>query len=133
MVAGKLPEVTKMNIKFTGMVKPIDEYFLRQDEPGRSCLMALREMILKFDPDMTETWQYGMPFYCYKGKRCCYLWLHKKYLKPYLGIVDGKYVDHPALLVESRKRMKIMLVDPGKDLPVTILNVILLKLVTLHS
>jgi len=47
----------------------------------------------------------------------CYLWVHKKYGKPYLGIVEGKKIKHPDLLTEKRARMKILLIDPEKDLP----------------
>jgi hypothetical protein len=47
----------------------------------------------------------------------CYLWGHKKYRQPYLGIVEGKRVNHPDLIMEKRSRMKILLIDPEKDLP----------------
>jgi hypothetical protein len=36
---------------------------------------------------------------------------------PYLGIVQGKKLDHPDLIIEDRSKMKIMLFDPDKDLP----------------
>ena len=107
------------------MSREIDNYFLQKDEPLRSYLLALREYILQYDEDITEAWKYRMPFYCYKGKRFCYLWVHKKYHQPYLGIVDGKKIAHPALIVEKRARMKIMLFDPMKDIPLKTINSIL--------
>ena len=73
-----------------------------------------------------------MPFYCYKGKRFCYLWVHKKYGQPYIGIVDGKGIDHPDLLVEKRARMKILLVDARKNIPVKKINYILKELLALY-
>lgn len=100
------------------MLRPIDEYFLHKDEPIKSCLQFLREYILKKDVNIAEIWRYGMPFYYYKQKMFCYLWVHKKYHLPYLGMVDGKLIDHPDLMQEKRARMKIMLIDPSTDLPV---------------
>ena len=66
-----------------------------------------------------------MPFYFYKGKRFCYLGVHKKYQQPYLGIVDGNKIDHPDLIIEKRARMKILLIDPNKNIPVKKINLIL--------
>lgn len=107
------------------MLRPIDQYFLQKNEPVKSCLLFLRAFILRFDKHMTEEWKYGMPFYYYRGKMFCYLWVHKKYKQPYLGIVEGKRINHPQLLLEKRARMKILLLDPAKDLPVKTINLIL--------
>ena len=115
------------------MLRPIDEYFLQQEEPVRSCLQYLRLHILKQDPDITEAWKYRMPFYCYKGKMCCYLWVHKTLHQPYIGIVEGKLIDHPDLILEKRARMKILLLDPGKDLPIKKINTILNDVLALYK
>lgn len=100
------------------MLRPIDNYFLQQQEPDQSCLQFLRTLILKQDADITEAWKYCMPFYCYKGKMICYLWVHKKYHQPYLGIVEGNSIHHPDLIQEKRARMKILLIDGSKNIPV---------------
>ncbi|MEO5583108.1 MAG: DUF1801 domain-containing protein, partial [Saprospiraceae bacterium] len=55
---------------------------------------------------------------CYKGRMFCYLWVHKKYKQPYIGFVEGKHFDNPKLIQEKRSRMKIILFDPTKDLPI---------------
>jgi hypothetical protein len=99
-------------------VKAIDHFYLAQEESIKSSLMALRSIVLSLDPEVTTVWRYGMPFFCYKGKRFCYLWVHKKLKQPYIGVVDGNKIDHPDLLTENRSRMKILLIDPGADLPV---------------
>lgn len=114
------------------MLRDIDTYFLQKDEPIKSCLQYLRSFILQYDPDITEVWQYRMPFYCYKGKRFCYLWVHKKLHQPYIGIVDGKLIDHPELLIEKRSRMKILLLDPVKDIPVKKINSLLRSVLSLY-
>lgn len=107
------------------MLRPIDQYFLQLDEPAKSCLQFLREHILQLDPNLSEAWKYGMPFFCYKGKMCCYLWIHKQYHRPYIGIVPGKLIDHPGLIQEKRARMKIYLLDPEQDLPMEEINAVL--------
>ncbi len=115
------------------MLRPIDQYFGQKEEPVRSCLQFLREHILKQDPDITEAWKYGMPFYCYKGKMFAYLWVHKKYHQPYLGIVEGQKINHPDLLQEQRARMKILLLDADKDLPLRKINSILKEVLALYK
>ncbi len=115
------------------MLRPIDNYFLQKDEPVKSCLQFLREHILKQSPHIAEAWKYGMPFYCYNGKMFCYLWVHKKYHQPYLGIVEGKKINHPDLIIEKRARMKILLLDPNKNIPVKKIDKILKDVLALYK
>ena len=105
----------------------LDNFYLSQPEPSKSCLLALRTIILNQDKNITAEWKYRMPMFCYKGKMLCYLWVHKTLRQPYLGIVDGKLIDHPALVMEKRARMKIMLFDANDDLPIAIIEEVLSK------
>ena len=100
------------------MLRDIDNYFLQQEEPARSVLEFLRQYILQFDTHISEAWKYRMPFYCYNSKMCCYLWVQKTTGIPYLGIVEGDKMKHPDLIKEKRSRMKILLIDPTKDIPI---------------
>lgn len=115
------------------MLNPLDNYYLQKDEPVKSCLTFLRTHILNFDSGIVEAWKYGMPFFCYNGKMICYLWMHKKYGQPYLGIVEGASMKHPDLITEKRARMKIFLMDSGEDIPITKLNAILKEMMTLYK
>ena len=115
------------------MLRPIDQYFLQKEEPVKSCMLFLRDYIIRFNQDITEEWKYGMPFYYYRGKMFCYVWVHKKYKQPYLGIVEGKRINHPQLIPEKRARMKIMLFDPVKDLPIKTINSILKEALTFYK
>lgn len=115
------------------MTQEADNYFLQQAEPAKSCLLALRSIILNHDKQITEEWKYGMPFYCYKSRMVCYLWMHKKYRQPYLGIVEGKLIDDPILLTEKRARMKILLVDATEDIPLHIIKPLLSKLLSVYK
>lgn len=114
------------------MLRPIDNYFLQKEEPVKSCLQFLREYILQQDKHITEAWKYGMPFFCYNGTMCCYLWVHKTYKQPYIGIVEGKSIEHPDLLQEKRARMKILLIDPEQDIPIEKIKVILEEMIGLY-
>ena len=115
------------------MMKELDNFYLQQDEPIKGTLLALREIILQQDKDITNAWKYGMPFFCYKGKMFCYLWFHKKYKQPYIGIVEGKRFDEPFLIQEDRSRMKIMLFDPNEDLPLQMIENILQKAINFYK
>lgn len=107
------------------MLRDIDHYFLSKDEPAKSCLQFLRSHLLNHGDQLTEAWKYGMPFYCYRGKMCCYLWTDKKSGQPYLGIVNGNKINHPDLLAGTRNRMKVLMIDPELDIPVDKINGIL--------
>jgi len=107
------------------MLRPIDEYFLSQPEPSKSCLLYLRDFLINFHPDITEEWKYKLPFYYFKGKMFCYLWTHKKYKQPYIGIMEGRKINHPDLLQEDRSQVKILLVNPEATLPIKKINSIL--------
>jgi hypothetical protein len=100
------------------MKNELDNYYLQHPEPVKSCLLALRQIILEQDKDITEAWKYRMPFFCYKKKMFCYLWVYKKTGKPYMGIVDGIKMKHPKLVVEKRSRMAVLMIDVEKDLPI---------------
>jgi Domain of unknown function (DU1801) len=114
------------------MLKAADKYFFQQPEPARACLLAMRQLILSHNSEITEAWKYGMPFYCYQGKMCCYLWTQKKTGQPYIGFVEGKQLSHPLLIQEKRARMKIMLLNPAQDLPVKTIYSLLKKALALY-
>ena len=115
------------------MLREIDNFFLQKDEPVKSCLLFLREFVLNYDKNITEAWKYKMPFYCYKSKMFCYLWVNKKTKQPYIGIVEGRKIEHPLLIIEKRSRMKIMLLNPEEDIPVNTINSILKMALNIYN
>ncbi|HTH82571.1 MAG TPA: DUF1801 domain-containing protein [Mucilaginibacter sp.] len=110
----------------------LDNFYLRHNSSVNDCLLALKSIILKQDKDITAEWKYRMPFFCYKGKMFCYLWVHKTLHQPYFGIVEGKHIEHPDLIIEKRSRMKIMLFDAEKDLPVETIESIIQQALSLY-
>ena len=59
------------------MVRVLDNFYLEKEEPLKSTLLVLREVILSLDTNISHVWKYRMPFFCYKGKMFCYLWVDK--------------------------------------------------------
>ncbi|CAA9201188.1 DUF1801 domain-containing protein [Flavobacterium collinsii] len=114
-------------------MKQLDDFYLKQEEPIKGIFLAVKEIILKQDSDITNVLKYGMPFFCYKGKMFCYLWMHKKYKQPYIGIVEGKHFEESFLLQEARSRMKIMLLDFEEDLPIERIEKILEQALNLYK
>ncbi len=106
-------------------MNPIQEYFLRIDEPDRSTLLYLREKILNSDEDITETLSFGLPFFKYKKKMLCYFHFHKKYKQFYLSFNKGIALDFPELLQEDRKLFKILLLPSDEDIPMDLIFKIL--------
>ena len=101
----------------------VDHFYSTQNEPAKSCLLALRKIILDQDPEVNETVKYGMPCFCYGKTMFCYLWTDKKSAvlptaEPYILLVEGKHLQHPELEAGDRARMKILRVDPDKDIPI---------------
>lgn len=114
-------------------VRPVDQFFLNQEEPAKGCLEYLRAFILGLGIGVVEEWRYKMPFYFYKGKRFCYLRTDKRTKQPYIGFVDGVRIDHPSLIQEGRIRMKILPVDPLADLPMELVHELMTTALSLHG
>jgi hypothetical protein len=113
-------------------MKALDNFYLRQEESVRGVFLALKALILAQDKEVTSELKYGMPFFCYKGKMFCYLWVHRKNGQPYIGFVEGKHFTQPFLLQEKRSRMKIMLLDPNRDLPVQTISTLIKQALDLY-
>lgn len=114
------------------MINDLDNFYLQHPTAVNECLLALRNIILKQDELVTAAWKYRMPFFCYKGKMFCYLWVHKTLHQPYIGFVEGNNLNHPDLIIEQRARMKIMLFDAHEDLPITIIEDLLQQALNLY-
>ncbi len=103
------------------MNQELDTFYLKKEEPSKSCLLVLRSIILSQDDNVTETRKYGMPCFCYKKKMFCYLWTDKNTDEPYILMVEGKHLDHPMLEEGNRSRMKIFRVNPNEDIPIEVI------------
>lgn len=116
----------------TSMTDEQAHFYLSKTEPNRSALLALKDIILEQDTAVTETRKYGMPCFCFKNKAFCYLWVDKKTEEPYLLMVEGKHLEHPALETGKRARMKIFRIDPNQDLPLDSIHEVLREALDLY-
>jgi hypothetical protein len=107
------------------MNEDIYNFYLSKEEPNKSCLLALRSIILNQDENVTETMKYGMPCFCYRKKMFCFLWTDKKSNEPYILFVEGKHLDHPSLEKGNRTRTKIFRINPTIDLPIQTIELLL--------
>lgn len=97
----------------------LSAFYLDKPEPIKGCLLSLREIVLNFDSEIKETKKYGIPCYLYQNKPFCYIWTDKKSGDPYLLIVEGHQIEHPALEQGDRKRMKTLTVKADEDIDLT--------------
>lgn len=111
----------------------LDRYYEKHGEPVRSLLMGVRDIILQSDARISHQMKYGMPFFSFEGRMICYLWFHRRFQLPYLGLVDGSKFHEPFLIQEKRARMKIMLLDPKKDIPIRRVRSILKKAIEIKT
>lgn len=107
-------------------MKTLDNYYLALPEPTQSCLLALRDLILTQSEHLTASWKWNTPFFDYKGRYLFYLSAKEKEFNcPYIGVVNGNKLDHPALVQGKRVQIKLLPIDPEQDLPVETIQAIL--------
>jgi uncharacterized protein YdhG (YjbR/CyaY superfamily) len=68
----------------------VDNYIDSLDEPRKTSLQQLRQIILETVPEAEETMQYNMPYYTYHGMLCAFA-SQKNYMSFYL--LDGEIVE----------------------------------------
>ena len=101
------------------------DFYSNQEEPNKSCFYALREIILRTAPGITETIKYGMPYFVTGRRILFYLWKDKKTDEPYILFADGNKLDHPHLESGDRAKMKILRIDPKEDLDLDLIRQLL--------
>lgn len=102
-----------------------EQYYLNKVEPNKSCLLTLHDIIVNHDESIIFCWKYRMPFFCINNKMLCYLWTDKKTKEPYIGFVDGNLINHSKLIQGNRNRMKILPINPNRDIPIKLIKTLL--------
>jgi len=108
------------------MLQATENIFIKTAEPTQSCLFALHTIVLKYDAQMGEDFKYGIPL------QFCYIWVDKKTQYPYLLMVKGNKIEHPDLEKGDRKQMKILTINPNKDIPMKKIDAIFKMAMTLY-
>lgn len=102
------------------MEHPLENHFLKQPEPHCSCMLFLRKWLL--GQGLEEKFKYMTAMYYYKDKPFCYLTVTGKEKKLYIGFIKGHLMKHPKLEKEGRKQIKVIYLNPEKDLPIKTLS-----------
>jgi hypothetical protein len=100
-----------------------EAYYISKPEPYQSCLLALKDIILRANPNICHERKFQIPFFTYKGKKLGYLWLNRKKLM--LGFCLDKSLQELTAGIKPKDKYESMQIDPDADLPV---NIILQKL-----
>lgn len=100
---------------------PLNGFYHNQKEPIAGCLIALRDLILAYDKEVSERWYYRLPCFFYKGKIFCYVWIEKKSGPPYIAFYPGAHLSHPLLDKAKRTRSKILRISPTEDIPLEVI------------
>lgn len=105
-------------------MRAIDNFYENQEEPNKSCLLALKSIILDYNENISSRWYYRLPCFMYQNQIFCYLWIDKKTQFPYIAIGKGIKIEHPDLIPGKRTFTSILMIDPNKDIPIeTIYNI----------
>jgi len=99
-------------------MKPIDNFYNGKQEPVKSCLLALKLIIENYNSDFEARWYYRLPCLMYQNKIFCYLWIDKKTQFPSIEIGKGIEINHPDLIQGNRVFVKLLFINPEKDIPI---------------
>jgi hypothetical protein len=113
------------------MLHDLENYYLKHPEPIQGCLLALKNIILCVNREITQRQQYQIPFFYYKGKKLCFLWVNKK--KLLLGFVVDKTILPVVTGVKRKDEMETIEIYPREDLPVQIIQDKILQLIKLYD
>ena len=108
-------------------------FYLECEEPQKSTLLALRNIILNYDDNISETLKYGMPCFLYKKNIFCYLWIDNKTNEPYILMAEGRFLYNVDLEQGNRSRMKILRINPASDIPLQLIKSILNSAIDLYK
>lgn len=109
----------------------LTHYYLKQPEPIRGCLLALRDLILSVDPNINKQRKFQIPFFYYKDKKLAFLWVTKK--KIMLGFVEDKTIYPKKEGIKLKDNMETMYIDPNADIPHTFILKNLKKLIRFYD
>jgi uncharacterized protein YdhG (YjbR/CyaY superfamily) len=92
----------------------VDEYLAELDEPKRSTLQAMRQMLLEIESDLQETIGWGAPIFKLKGKNVAGLCAFKNHLtfSPQSADVMAAHADQLADYVVAKSSMQFAVDQP---------------------
>jgi len=101
------------------MTTPLESYYLNKPEPYRSCLLALKDIILSSNPGIVHERKFQIPFFTYRDKKIGYLWLDRKKVK--IGFCLDKSLQETVNGIKPKDVYESMQIDPNADIPIDII------------
>jgi hypothetical protein len=101
------------------MITALENYYLKQPEPIQGCLLALKDIILGLNTHITHQRKYQIPFFYYKDKKLCFLWIKGK--KLLLGFVEDKSIYPKVADIKRENRIEMIQINPNEDIPVELI------------
>jgi len=98
------------------MKTTLESYYLSKPEPYQSCLLALKDIILRTNPAICHERKFQIPFFTYKGKKLGYLWLNRKKLM--LGFCLDKSLQEITEGIKLKDKYESFRIDPNADIPI---------------
>lgn len=110
-----------MEEDLTGADQTVEHYIAARDEPARTVLQALRELVRETLPGATEGMKWGAPvYYDKRGEAIIYLYGGKDHA--HLGFVQGVELDDPdRILIGSGKTGRHVKCPAGEAINPTML------------
>ena len=97
----------------------LDHYYLKQPEPIQGCLLALKDIIMQLDENITQQRRFQIPFFYYKDKKLSYLWVTKKKIQ--IGFVEDKNIHPKKEGIKLKDKYQSMLINPNDDIPIELI------------
>jgi hypothetical protein len=98
------------------MLTALESYYVNKPEPYQSCLLALRDIILRANPGICHERKFQIPFFTYKNKKLGYLWLNNKKLM--LGFCLDKSLQEAIAGTKPKDKYESVRIDPNADIPI---------------
>lgn len=110
----------------------LNSYYEKQEAMIRECLLALKDIILSVDDNITHVRKYQIPFFCYKEFNLGFLWVYRK--KIIVGFIEDKKTFCQPMAGKRRDRvMMTMEINPLEDIPINIIKQNISKIVLKYS
>lgn len=94
----------------------LNSYYEKQEVMIRECLLALKDIILSVDDNITHVRKYRIPFFCYKEFNLGFLWVHRK--KIIVGFIKDKKTLYQPTIGKKRDQVMTMEISPLEDIPI---------------
>ena len=98
-------------------MSPLEAYYRQLPERFRETMLAARDLILAHPAGWTPRYKWRCPTFEYRGRHVGHLYHNRGERRCYLGLHYGARIDHPLLVAEGRRLMRMLPLSEADDLP----------------